>query len=1249
MSGAPHRLVQASLILFSIVLLILSPAATVTSASPAQTSSAETQGMTGILIHNTATPIQHVIIAIYENHAFDNYMSQFLGGTFGDPPGGVPQPNTQTNTTSYTIPYFTDWSYATNESSDVPDHDVAAIHGNIDNGSMDGYSYTDTATAAGMFPSYITPNFEGLAQQYGIGDSYFHAYQGPTLPNRFYYYADTSGPVLNNNGPPNGTEVYFNSMPALLRMNGLTWTSFDGNFNSDNGTGLCTPVKILFCDSPSFYFSTTLSQLTPMLYFNWIQNYQGQLANIQPYSNIMTDLADGTLPAVSWYTPDWLCCTEHPGTIDGFGGNITQGEQSLLQLVLALEASPEWDSTALFVSFDEGGGFYDHVPSPQIDPNGAGVRMPLLVISPYSKEGYVSHTFMTPESILHFIEYNWGLPSLQGGTTPGLDTEANLPLGFFNFNETPRAPIPGNIGGPNNLTSYPWPYTQPVAAGYIGTYEPELIASHQASWADQTANVILAPPVETTDGTILYEAGMDGLLRAVDPITGAALWTGNLGQASRSQPALLPDNGVVASTLRGDVTAYSSTGTLLWNISLGAPIYTGLTTVQGNYYGVLSNGSLFDVTENGSVVFDHQVTWSDVYAPPAYDPSTGLLLISTPSQGITATNLAGKVQWNDTIPGGVYAEGAVASGTLYVDGRQGGIYPISLPSGTVGAPASQGNISVTSPYISGSTLYAGNDTGYFAAYSLPSLTPLWNVQLWGGLSGSPQVLGNNVWVASDGGNIYELSTSNGVTLLNLHSGTSFYAGPLVTPTGVYLGGDDGNLLALNYGGELHLGVTPTSSTVTVGGAPVALTSGKTVLGLAAGKVNIVASDAGYVTQTVSVTVPLGGSVWQNITLVPSTVSPGTLAGTVTNASSGATLSSVTILVEPTGATVTSSAGGAYTLPLSVGTYSIFVNDSGYKPFLLNSVTISSGQTTTEPISLTPLHSGGGITPETLTGSVFNQSSGSPVAGVTVLIEPTGTSLTTLSTGAFTTNLDPGTYSIFVNATGYQPYDTSGVVITEGQTPNALTIELVPLTTSANVGAIAGTVTNQTNGAGVGTVSITLTLDGSGVSVATTTSGSDGSYTLSSLAPGAYAIYANASGYDPYFGFGIVVSAGHSTNQPIALTPVAHHAPPSGQGGSTPINWLLWGLVLAVVLAAVVLLAAVLIHNRRKKEELGPEMMVGEEGMVGAGAVAMAPDGSGAAPPDAVPMTSDGLPPPYDETAPAPEGAVPPGPAATWQE
>ena len=170
----------------------------------------------------------------------------------------------------------------------------------------------------------------------------------------------------------------------------------------------------------------------------------GQLGNVQSLTNFYGAAANGTLPAVSWIDPN-AQVSEHPP------GLVSAGQTYVTGLVNAIMHGPEWDSTAIFLSWDDWGGFYDHVQPPKLDCNGLGLRVPGIVISPYAKKGVIDHQTLSHDAYNKLIEdlflnsqrLN---PQTDGRPDPRPDVResksilGNL-LSDFNFKQRPRRPM----------------------------------------------------------------------------------------------------------------------------------------------------------------------------------------------------------------------------------------------------------------------------------------------------------------------------------------------------------------------------------------------------------------------------------------------------------------------------------------------------------------------------------------------------------------------------------------------------------------------------------------------------------------------------------------------------------------------------------------------------------------------------------------------------------------------------------------
>ena len=188
--------------------------------------------------------------------------------------------------------------------------------------------------------------------------------------------------------------------------------------------------------------SLTPSIWNPLPFFDTVRE-DGQQANIQSVANFYTQAKAGTLPAVSWVVPSGAV-SEHPPS------PTSAGQTYVTSLVNAVMASPNWDSTAIFLAWDDWGGFYDHVAPPRVDENGYGLRVPGLVISPWARHGFIDHQTLSFDSYAKFIEDDFlgGArldPKTDGRPDPRPNVRENASqLGniadAFDFAQAPRPP-----------------------------------------------------------------------------------------------------------------------------------------------------------------------------------------------------------------------------------------------------------------------------------------------------------------------------------------------------------------------------------------------------------------------------------------------------------------------------------------------------------------------------------------------------------------------------------------------------------------------------------------------------------------------------------------------------------------------------------------------------------------------------------------------------------------------------------------
>jgi phospholipase C len=218
------------------------------------------------------------------------------------------------------------------------------------------------------------------------------------------------------------------------------------------------------CDNDSAVTCPPVAQsyLTPGIWnplpvFEDVQK-DHQLRNIQPLNNYFAEAKNGTLPSVMWVTPS-QADSEHPPA------SVHQGQAYVTAVINAAMKSPDWDSTAIFLQWDDWGGFYDNVVPPPVDQNGYGLRVPAMVISPYAKAGYIDHQTLSSDAYLKFIEDDFlgGSrlnPKTDGRPDPRPDVRENEKIlgnmdQDFDFNQAPRPPVLLLTNPPTDSPSIP--------------------------------------------------------------------------------------------------------------------------------------------------------------------------------------------------------------------------------------------------------------------------------------------------------------------------------------------------------------------------------------------------------------------------------------------------------------------------------------------------------------------------------------------------------------------------------------------------------------------------------------------------------------------------------------------------------------------------------------------------------------------------------------------------------------------------
>src|SRR5256714_1943783 len=332
--------------------------------------------------------INHDLVASQENHTFATYFGYYpRAGPFGVPANYF-QPDGHGGTVTphhNALPFSLD-----------PSHSWQSVHSEWNNGKMDGFYTTNGSTALVYYDGSNLPYYYALADHFTLCGNYFCSLLGPSTPNSVALVAATAGGNTTNSIDRGSLD--WPVIVDLLDAQKVSWKCY----NLGVGTG------------------TSPEDFNALVYFKRWQN--------DPRLNFTEgdfrgDLNAGTLPQVSFLITESLI-SEHPPAI------IQVGQHAMSVIINAVMASKLWQSSALFFTYDEGGGFFDHVAPRQVDAYGMGFRVPMLVISPWVKRGYISGQLYEHSSVLKFIERRFGLPSLASVNhlfdilTPGKNNDA---------------------------------------------------------------------------------------------------------------------------------------------------------------------------------------------------------------------------------------------------------------------------------------------------------------------------------------------------------------------------------------------------------------------------------------------------------------------------------------------------------------------------------------------------------------------------------------------------------------------------------------------------------------------------------------------------------------------------------------------------------------------------------------------------------------------------------------------------------
>ena len=445
--------------------------------------------------------IKHVIVIMQENRSFDSYFGTYPGADGIPMKNGVPTVCLPSLAGGCARP-FHDTADINGGGPHSLGNAIADIHGGKMNGFMEqrlrycvGIPYDPQCVVGGRsgVMGYHTaaeiPNYWAYARNFVLADHTFEPVKSWSLPSHLYMVSAWSAKcanrsamscVRNISGPYSPTpmdswvhraltaasapvHLAWTDITWLLHAHHVSWRYYVQNGSQPdcaNGSDLTCPAVTQNAGTPGIW--------NPLPLFADVQQAH-QVHNVQPLHSYFTAARAGTLPSVTWITPSQLD-SEHPPA------SVHQGQAYVTALINAAMKSPDWNSTAIFLSWDDWGGFYDHLTPPRVDRNGYGLRVPAIIISPYAKKGYIDHQVLSSDAFLKFIEDDFlnGArlnPKTDGRPDPRPDVRENTPIlgnlvNDFNFSQPPRQPLLLPTNPASDSPSIPPYFTgRPACAG----------------------------------------------------------------------------------------------------------------------------------------------------------------------------------------------------------------------------------------------------------------------------------------------------------------------------------------------------------------------------------------------------------------------------------------------------------------------------------------------------------------------------------------------------------------------------------------------------------------------------------------------------------------------------------------------------------------------------------------------------------------------------------------------------------------
>jgi phospholipase C len=367
------------------------------------------------------TPIRHLIMLMQENHSFDNYFGTYPGAD--GLPAGVCMPVRPDKPERGCV--------KPHHLGDRPlrdhSHDYKTALRQLDGGKMDGFVRAlnvrrqDGTVAMGYYDRGDLPFHWAVADQYVLFDRFFSSSLRGGDANHTFWVAGR--PELGN-----GPTIF-----DRLQQRGISWKFYIAGH--DPQLNIRTPPG-----ERDAHWGRVLDDV-PILKLARFADDRRLASHIVDLGEYYKDLQEGTLPAVSFMVD--YGASEHPP------GDLVLGQRLVRSLVNGLMASSAWKDSAFLYSYDDWGGWYDHVRPPKVDADGYGFRVPALLVSPYARRGHVDHTQLDQTAGIRFVEENWGLAPVGGR-----DAAARTFTAAFDFSSPPRGPslLFENLGGTGGAT-----------------------------------------------------------------------------------------------------------------------------------------------------------------------------------------------------------------------------------------------------------------------------------------------------------------------------------------------------------------------------------------------------------------------------------------------------------------------------------------------------------------------------------------------------------------------------------------------------------------------------------------------------------------------------------------------------------------------------------------------------------------------------------------------------------------------------